>query len=240
MLVDPLQAVAAPRYFFRWRRSLLEHYDPIEAAEPEIPYCVADWLSSRLHPAMQAFEWGAGGSTVLWAKLGLGGMTVEHDRRIAGDVNRVLESIPNRDWALQVIEAEPYTRTRPADPSSPSDYASGVMEGFSFRTYVSIIDAFPDHTFDFVFVKGRSRSACLVHSLSKLKPGGCLILFDASTPRYERASSAADEGMRRRTLLGPAPREKRFATAYIWEKPMETRGAEEAVIELSSIHGRAT
>lgn len=238
--IDPLQALSSPRYFLRWRRTLPRDFDPVASGEAEIPFCVADWLGGHLRPGMQAFEWGAGGSTIFWARRGLGGVTVEHDRARAEAVARGLKEVPNRDWQLQIVATDPYCRQHAADPGAPADYASGVLEGRSFKAYVSVIDAFPDHSFDLIVVKGRSRPACVVHALNKLKPGGCLLLCDATNQRYDRVVSLADREMPRRDLLGPVPCERRFSVTYIWEKPIELRGAEEEVLDLSPARGEAT
>lgn len=72
------------------------------------------------------------------------------------------------------------------DIADPMVYlsATSLFKGYNFRNYASQIDCFPDDYFDVVMIDGRARPACIVHSASKVKLGGLLILDNAERSYY--------------------------------------------------------
>lgn len=52
------------------------------------------------------------------------------------------------------------------------------------RPYYNICEQFPDDFFDLILVDGRNRKGCIAHSISKLKPGGVLMLDNSERIKY--------------------------------------------------------
>jgi predicted O-methyltransferase YrrM len=53
-----------------------------------------------------------------------------------------------------------------------------------FALYVKQIDEFPDEYFDIILIDGRARPSCIKRSVSKVKPGGLLILDNSEREYY--------------------------------------------------------
>lgn len=130
-------------------------------------------------------EWGSGGSTFYFRKLGLKVTSIEHNARWAARTGAFLvppDKPPereNRAWA-DLTEAEP-----------------GMM-----AKYVSAPLGLP--LVDLVLVDGRARSACVPAGWTRLRVGGAILLHDAG--RYRRARLALEQ-------LGPVSRFESFAIA---------------------------
>ena len=89
----------------------------------------------------------------------------------------------------------------------------------NFREYVQAIDQYPDESLDLVMVDGRSRVACIHHSVTKVKRGGFLILDDAARDRYQEAVSLmANPGWLKREFCGPVPSDFGFGVCIIWQR----------------------
>lgn len=58
----------------------------------------------------------------------------------------------------------------------------------SFTKYVKSIDKYPDKSFDLVFIDGRVRIGCILHSIKKIKSGGFLVLDNSDEKKYKKAS----------------------------------------------------
>lgn len=52
------------------------------------------------------------------------------------------------------------------------------------RPYYWICDEFEDESFDLILVDGRNRKGCIAHFISKLKPGGVLMLDNSEREQY--------------------------------------------------------
>jgi Methyltransferase domain len=144
---------------------------------PWLPFRLIDELEARMQPGMRVFEFGGGGSTLWFLDHDLEVVTVEHDQAWS----RVLrETASSPRWTLLV---------RPIDRDAAS--------------YVGAIDQYPDSHFDLVVVDGRERARCVQASLSKIKPGGMLVVDDVDRDRYARALEGV--GWPRTDVVGFAP-----------------------------------
>ncbi|GHT13802.1 hypothetical protein AGMMS4956_10560 [Bacteroidia bacterium] len=54
----------------------------------------------------------------------------------------------------------------------------------TFEKYVKSIDKMPDNSLDVVMVDGRARTACIAHSMAKVKQGGWLIVDNSDRKYY--------------------------------------------------------
>ena len=59
---------------------------------------------------------------------------------------------------------------------------SGLHE---YDNYAKAILDFPINSFDLVFVDGRNRAECTKHAVSRVKPGGYLVLDDSQREQYQ-------------------------------------------------------
>lgn len=126
----------------------------------------------RLAPRW-CLEWGAGDSTLWFPRL-LPGLerwvSVEHNRAWFEAIER-----RNRDRRVQVVHVAP----------DQGEYPDTIREGTAadFRTYI----AWPrglDRRFDFIFIDGRARKACLREAYDLVTDRGIVLLHDANRSRY--------------------------------------------------------
>lgn len=181
---------------------------------PWLPYGAICLLWHELEPGDRVFEWGAGGSTIWFAKLGCLVDSVEHDALWTETVRERLDELAlGGNVTLRRCEAE-------AAPPDGERYRSAEDEyaGLSFRVYAHAIDDHPDGRFDLIVVDGRARPACLELAPPKLSPGGMLLLDDSDRERYrEAAATVADWEERRFTGLQPYKLKPGFCS--VWRKP---------------------
>ncbi len=155
--------------------------------EPWLPYLVADYIRRVIKPT-SVFEWGSGGSTVMFLGMNVGRLvSIEHDPPW---YERIRDEIARRNlWALdyRLIPYEP-GEIGP-DKADPAHYKSGSTElgPVNFRAYCSAIDNEPP--FDLVLVDGMARASCLAHAASKVKPGGWLVLDNTGDRPYYLAKT---------------------------------------------------
>ena len=134
---------------------------------PEVPVIVANAaliLDSWLRTGDRGLEWGSGRSTTWLASRIAHLVTVEHDPAWYARVGRALEA---RGVAAKVdyrlVEA-------------PHDQLAEPLE----HPYAGVADEIADGTLDFILVDGQMRLRCVEKALTKLKPGGLLVLDGAN------------------------------------------------------------
>jgi predicted O-methyltransferase YrrM len=160
---------------------------------PWLPFRLVDELDARLRPGMKVFEFGGGGSTLWFLDHGLEVVTAEHDEGWA----RVLqESVSSPRWTLLI---------RPLDDDAAA--------------YVGAIDGYCDDHFDLVVVDGRERARCIAASLTKIRPGGMLVVDDIDRERYARALAAV--GWPRTDVIGFAPAKPSLSYTALLTRPDE-------------------
>lgn len=193
-----------------WLSSFAPLRDPLQADEPWVTYPAISWLLRRLTPSMRGFEFGSGGSTLFFARRVEHITAAEHHngwaQRVRDSAHR--EALDN----VNVIHTPP-DRHAPSRPVYQSRHYG--HHGVSYESYARTIDAFDDHSLDFVFVDGRSRVACVAHAAKKVRPGGYLILDNAERRRYQPAHDMMSRH-RRLDFKGVGPRVPwRFRTT-VW------------------------
>lgn len=150
------------------------------------------FLAARAAP-VRVFEYGSGASTAWLARRVDQVTSVEHDAGFAAYLSSVLD--PARPVDLRVVEAVP--SPAPLAPSRRKGY-----QGLDFDAYVRAIDDV-DGGFDLVVVDGRARVACARRGLSRLLPGGMLLLDNAN--RAEYAPVLSDPALDVQVLRGATP-----------------------------------
>lgn len=177
-------------FAIRWTRSLLPGHTPLSDGLPWITFRAIDWLDSYLTSSMRVFEYGAGGSTLFFAKKVDSVVSVEHDAGFFSIVQDILHRREIKNCQLMLKPPE-----RCDDKSR--DYASlqSKYKEWCFESYVKSIDDFPDNSFDLVLIDGRARVPCIRHALGKVKRGGAIMLDNSDRPAYVQAH----------TILGNLP-----------------------------------
>ena len=158
---------------------------------PWLPFRVIDELEGVVGPGTRVFEYGGGGSTLWFLDRGAVVVTVEHQSKWAA----VLEgSIASDNWTMLV---------------------RSLAEGYAH--YANAILAYPDDWFDVVVVDGRARPRCVARSLSKVKPGGRLLVDDVNRQRY--ADAVREVNWPRRDVIGFAPAKVSLGHTAVLTRP---------------------
>ena len=143
---------------------------------PWLTYPCVDFLASRLRPEWRIFEFGAGASTLYFARRVQSVTAVEHDEAFAA---KMRERLPANARLL----------LRSAGSAA---YAGALAECYPFP--------------DLVLVDGVDRAQCIEESLRRLAPGAVLVLDDAERDEYARSvAQLKDAGFRAVEFWGLAP-----------------------------------
>jgi hypothetical protein len=171
------------KYVQRWRSTW--HSSPLQDQQPWISFAGRDWFESVLRSDMKVFEYGSGGSTLYFAARVRELVSVEHDRKWYGDVKTCMAAAGFATGGLVLRTPEPMQQIGDGGDYAPSRFGNPHT---SLQKYVSAIDAYPDRTFDIVFIDGRCRTQCAAHALPKVRPGGYIVLDNSERPSYEAAN----------------------------------------------------
>jgi len=216
VLHDPRSFKFAASWISSLARACLGH-TTLNAQVPWLTFKAIAWLKSYLKPDMSVFEYGSGGSTIFLSKKVSELISVEHNKnwykQVAGMLSR--EEILNCEYILAEPEKNEFNENLPYNCSS---FASTLKEyrGMNFKKYVLCIEKYPDSSFDLVIVDGRARASCISHAISKIRPGGCLIVDNSDRqPYYEAISLLA--GYKRFDFFGICPYSSGLAQTSVWK-----------------------
>lgn len=203
--------------FRRWAQRMDRPFGALEEAAPSLVFGTQEFLKSRISRDAHVFEYGSGGSTLFFANLASTVVSVEHDPKWFELVQKALSEKGRRNVTQILVEPDPGI----AQPNGGENLSECYLSsnGQSFRAYVESIDRFPRASFDVILVDGRARPACVKHSLSRLKPGGYLILDDADRSHYALAIALLEK-WELTDLRGPAPYTGYFSRTAIWRRPL--------------------
>ena len=134
-----------------------------------------------LTPEMVGFEWGSGSSTIFFAKRLKKLVSIEHHEGWYQKVRSQLQEkeIKNVDYHLINIDY-------PDQHLDKDGFQVAITPSQidAYKAYYSFIDQFPDQSFHFILIDGRTRVQCGEHALPKLKSGGLLVLDNSERARY--------------------------------------------------------
>lgn len=151
-----------PRYVLRRLGQIRFELEHPEC--PWLPRSTVLLLDNWLKPTDVGIEWGSGRSTVWLAERVAQLTSVEHDEAWYG---RVQASLDVRGLRSKVdYRLVPCLLDEQAEPVS--------------HPYAEVAREIADGTIDFALVDGNIRLTCVRLALSKLKPGGLLILDNAN------------------------------------------------------------
>jgi predicted O-methyltransferase YrrM len=168
----------------RWIRDRWTFADPLSHDRPWIVYEAADWLDGLVRPDWTIFEWGSGVSTLFFARRAARVIAIEH---LEGWRARVLdrlarEGLDNAEIRL-VHGAQPANAAVPVEDHNLLDYTA----------YAAAIDEQPDASLDLVMVDGQARPRCIEHAVTKIRPGGWLVLDNAERDAYQPSRRMLDQ-----------------------------------------------
>lgn len=213
---------AATRYFFRWIRSLREGASSVKDEQPWITFKAIDYLKRHLNKTHRVFEYGGGGSTLFFLNHVSEVVTVEHSEEWFAVLKKTIGDRRSAKWSGQFVAAQLGDLVALPDIADPTHYSSDDQpsKGLNYRAYASAIDSFPDAYFDCVVVDGRSRPACIVHALPKIKTGGYLVLDNSDRAYYLSKTAAAIDKNFVTVVNGfaPSPYLTEFTKTTIWKK----------------------
>lgn len=114
-------------------------------------------LKSLLKPSDIGFEWGAGRSTIWFAKRIKHLTSIEYNMSWFDKVNAMIIEKSLNNVNLRLLS----------------------REGGELSEYVKVVEDVEGESLDFVLVDGRLREYCLIKAIPKIKRGGMLILDNA-------------------------------------------------------------
>jgi predicted O-methyltransferase YrrM len=168
-----------PRYVYDRARQFV--YERRHPRAPWITPEAARLLTFMLRSQDRGLEFGSGRSTIWFAERVRHLTSVEHDQRWHAQVSELLHErcLDNVDYVLAPLD-------QPPELGGSSEYASAAL-------------AFAETSLDFVLVDGAYRDHTAMHVLSKIKPGGILIIDNVNwyLPSGSRAPNS------RTAALGP-------------------------------------
>jgi len=179
-------AIGHYRYFSRWKNSLDEKANSVADRLPWLTFPVIDLLNNKINATSKIFEYGGGGSTLFFLDRAGEVVTVEHDKDWFVKLDELVSGDKRARWKGNFIAPEPAIDAAILEPSNPADYASAddLFKQSTFKQYAKKIDDYTDNYFDIVLVDGRSRPSCMAHSISKIKPGGWLVIDNSDRAYY--------------------------------------------------------
>ncbi len=180
------------KIYKEWKQQLESKQFPLDAGLPWITIVaknfIEKYLKDKSKESLKVFEFGSGGSSSFFLKYANEVVSIEHDPIWYKLVKEKIEKGNIQGWSGFLHEPEKIDSALSSslDPGNPIHYytSTEVFKDCSFKQYVTSIDKYSDNYFDIVLVDGRSRPACLMHSINKVKTGGLLILDNAEREYY--------------------------------------------------------
>ena len=199
------------KHIFRWLKSLRKDY-LLKQKQPWVVFDAIDFLNSLPLKDKRVFEYGSGGSTLFWLNHGAECVSIEHNQDWYKLMLHHLKGMDRIDYRL--VQMEPAEDKEARDISDPNLYLSedALALGYNFRNYVCQIDPFPDNFFDIVLIDGRARPSCIMHSVTKVKVGGMLILDNSERTYYFAETKNYLEYFEKKEFFGVGPIGK-----YMWK-----------------------
>ncbi len=210
------------KYFFRWRKSLINGANSVKDELPWITFNAIDYISKHLNSNSKVFEFGGGGSTLFFLKNKVTVYTVEHDEKWFDVLKNVVTEKKYSNWTGYFIEAEKGVLFEKPDKSEPLHFFTEDSNylNCNFKSYASKINEFENGFFDIVLVDGRSRASCIHQSILKIKKNGLLVLDNSDRSYYTaRIKQMIEDNFDLvLTNYAPSPYSKDFTHTTIWVK----------------------
>lgn len=179
------------RNYLPWAKTISKGKSSISDGMPWMTIDAIRFLKNNLTKDMKVFEYGSGGSSIFFSRLSAEVISTEHEKEWFDSVNEKLKSMNLNNWRGIFNPPQTASSGSTDNPEDPRNYSTSdkATINFSFENYVKSIDQFPDGYFDLVVVDGRSRPACILHGIKKLKKGGLILVDNAERSHYQRVIS---------------------------------------------------
>lgn len=204
-----------PRYLFNRLSEI--RYQKMNPDKPWLTRRANELLEDLLIDKSLGLEFGSGRSTIWLAKRIKFLTSVEHKRQWYDIVNQGLKEQGIESVKLLLCESDAGTD----DPGEKTEY-------------VGVIDSFKDESLDFALVDGIYRADCANKVVSKIRPGGVLVVDNVNwfLPNNETTSPNS-----RKTSQGPASVVwQRFSEAtQDWQQIWTTSGVTDTAIYIKPL-----
>lgn len=156
---------------------LIEPVDAKSNAIPWMNYAFVELLNERLNKDMRMFEYGAGFSSLYFAKRVKDVVSIEYDKAWESKLRELLKPCLNHKLIVEPV-GEKYIGAAASE----------------------------ERAFDVVLVDGRERVACFKNGLEALSENGVIILDDSDREEYQEAFEIARaNGFRHLRISGLKP-----------------------------------
>ncbi|MDP4267838.1 MAG: hypothetical protein Q8880_10455 [Bacteroidota bacterium] len=194
----------------------------IKVGYPWINFQAILLLKKIIKNDFKIFEYGSGGSSIFFWKRAKETTSIEHVEdwynilmkiKPENSNNNIILIKPEKDISNEIL----------TDYSNPENYKSSAKEymNYNFKNYVTYIDRFPDEYFDLISIDGRSRPSCIMHSLSKVKSKGYLLIDNAEREHYFMHYNKENLNGNFEIIgkyFGPGPYNYNFSETIIYQK----------------------
>lgn len=209
---DSLTWASLLSHFGPWLKSMTWSNGPIGDEQPWITFPAMRFLRRIVSRQSKVFEYGAGGSTLFFAKRVSELVTVEHDAQWLDKTAAYVRERPKFAWRAHLeppfLAAGETVGTADGYHYGSSDPAYANM---SFERYARCIERYDRKYFDVILIDGRARVGCFKHALNHVKSGGYIGLDNAEREQYRHVESEARAlGYRIMDFWGPGPYNRYF------------------------------
>jgi hypothetical protein len=205
------------QYALTWVRSWKRNY-LLDRPYPWLTFDAVRYLEAHWPTNARVFEYGSGGSTLYWLRRSASCVSIEHDPIWYDELRSRLANETHIDYRLVLPEAS--NGGVPGDPADPEADATADadLRNLTFHQYVAQIDSFADEFFDIVLIDGRSRPACIRHSVDKVHVRGLLILDNADRDYYLERSRSWLKDFAGRSFVGVLAASDSMGRTDIYER----------------------
>ena len=205
------------KHFFRWVNSFRRDYF-LRRRVPWLVFDVIEFLNSLPLENKRVFEYGSGGSTLYWLSRKMTCVSIEHDPSWYESLHIYFDTSMEIDYRL--AQPNEICSGKLLDISNPLLYLSDdpAFRGNSFKNYANQINDFPQDYFDIILIDGRSRPSCIMHSVTKVKVGGFLVLDNSDRSYYLDKTSTILKNFDRKTFRGATPCSSWFTETSVFTR----------------------
>ena len=162
MKLKPIDIINRPGFVVR--RIIAKIYEFTHPNEPWLSPGAIQFCTQQLTKDWVGLEWGSGRSTAWFGQRLKQLLSIEYNREWHSKVVGILKNKNLKNVECRYIALEHDL----VEPNKP-DYEKMPI-------YVKVAEQFEDNSLDFVVVDGHYRQACILTVLSKVKPGGLLLV----------------------------------------------------------------
>lgn len=208
------------KYFPDWWGCLGTNRNTVSDMSPWFAFSAIEFIKKNIRPDMKVFEYGSGGSTLFWSSHVSSVVSVEHEPFWYKKMKDKFEEMRIKNVTYILAEPENDIQSENKDFANPNHYISSdaAFAGKNFLSYVQQIDRFPNQSFDIIVVDGRARPSCILHSLSKLKEGGYLVVDNSEREYYLSSFTLKEPEWNVMKFYGPVPYIYHFSETTIFQK----------------------